>query len=176
MRDMGAVFFDADIDGDLDLFVVSGGNEYVKDNGFYQDRLYINDGQGNFSHTESALPVMRASGSRVIIADYDKDGDTDLFVCGRQVPGRYPEPAESYLLKNLWKETGKLRFEKVSNNDLVSLGMVTDARWSDYDGGRRPGHNYCRRVDASNNTGKPERQFCKEKTFQNPGAYHRLVV
>ena len=132
-EDMGAVFFDADMDGDLDLFVVSGGNEYVKDNSLYQDRLYINDGKGNFSNMESALPDMRASGSRVIAADYDKDGDTDLFVCGRQVPGRYPEPAESYLLKNLWKETGKLRFEKVDNKDLVSLGMVTDACWSDYD-------------------------------------------
>ena len=133
-EDMGAVFFDADMDGDLDLFVVSGGNEYAKDNNLYQDRLYINDGKGNFSHMESALPEMRASGSRVIAADYDKDGDIDLFVCGRQVPGRYPEPAESYLLKNLWKETGKLRFEKVNNEDLISLGMVTDACWSDYDG------------------------------------------
>jgi len=132
-EDMGAVFFDADMDGDLDLFVVSGGNEYIKDNILYQDRLYCNDGKGNFSHMESALPAMRASGSRVIAADYDKDGDTDLFVCGRQVPGRYPEPAESYLLKNLRKESGKLIFEKVDNKDLVNLGMVTDASWSDYD-------------------------------------------
>jgi enediyne biosynthesis protein E4 len=133
-EDMGAVFFDADLDGDQDLFVVSGGNEYVKDNVFYQDRLYINDGKGNFSHKEYALPDITASGSRVIAADYDKDGDTDLFVCGRQVPGRYPEPAESYLLKNFTKETGKLRFEKVRNEELVNLGMVTDACWSDYDG------------------------------------------
>jgi enediyne biosynthesis protein E4 len=133
-EDMGAVFFDADNDGDPDLFVVSGGNEYEKDNALYQDRLYINNGKGNFSRMEYALPDMTASGSRVIAADYDKDGDTDLFVCGRQVPGRYPEPAESYLLKNFWKETGKLRFEKVKNEELVSLGMVTDACWSDYDG------------------------------------------
>ena len=137
-EDMGAVFVDADMDGDPDLFVVSGGNEYVKNNSLYQDRLYINDGKGNFSYMESVLPAMRASGSRVIAADYDKDGDTDLFICGRQVPGRYPEPAESYLLKSLWKETGKLRFEKVNNKDLVSLGMVTDACWSDYDGDGDP--------------------------------------
>ena len=133
-EDVGAVFFDADMDGDLDLFVVSGGNEYVKDNILYQDRLYINDGKGIFTQMDSALPETRASGSRVITADYDKDGDTDLFVCGRQVPGRYPEPAESYLLRNSWKETGRLRFEKVDNKELVSLGMVTDASWSDYDG------------------------------------------
>jgi hypothetical protein len=132
-EDLGAVFFDADLDGDLDLYVVSGGNEYDINNILYQDRLYINNGKGNFSILESALPEARASGSRVIAADYDKDGDIDLFVCGRQVPGRYPEPAESYLLKNCWKETGKLRFEKVINKDLVKLGMVTDASWTDFD-------------------------------------------
>ncbi len=132
-EDIGAVFFDADLDGDLDLYVVSGGNEYNANNILYQDRIYINDGKGNFSIPESALPETRASGSRVIAADYDKDGDTDLFVCGRQVPGRYPEPAESYLLKNCLKETGRLRFEKVNNVDLVKLGMVTDAAWTDFD-------------------------------------------
>ncbi len=133
-EDLGAVFFDADLDGDLDLYVVSGGNEYDLNDVRYQDRLYINNGKGKFSLLESALPEIRASGSRVIQADYDKDGDIDLFVCGRQVPGKYPEPAESYLLKNCWKETGKLRFEKVENKDFVNLGMVTDACWSDYDG------------------------------------------
>lgn len=133
-EDLGAVFFDADLDGDLDLYVVSGGNEYDLNDVRYQDRLYINNGKGKFSILESALPEIRASGSRVIQADYDKDGDIDLFVCGRQVPGKYPEPAESYLLKNCWKETGKLRFEKVENKDFVNLGMVTDACWSDYDG------------------------------------------
>ncbi len=133
-EDMGSVFFDADNDGDLDLYVVSGGNEYPKDNSLYQGRLYINDGKGKFTYALTALPDMTASGSKVIAADYDKDGDIDLFVCGRQVPGRYPEPAESYLLKNQLKETGKLRFEKVINKGLVGLGMVTDAVWSDFDG------------------------------------------
>ena len=132
-EDMGAEFFDADLDGDLDLYVVSGSNEYAKGYNLYQDRLYQNDGKGNFLILESCLPEIRASGSRVKPADYDQDGDIDLFVCGRQVPGRYPESAESYLLKNYWKEDGKLRFEKVNNKDLVSLGMVTDASWSDYD-------------------------------------------
>ncbi|MCG2461498.1 CRTAC1 family protein [Flavobacteriaceae bacterium F89] len=132
-EDMGAEFIDADLDGDLDLYVVSGGNEYDKGIDLYQDRFYTNDGHGNFSLLKSALPRLTASGSRVFKADYDKDDDMDVFVCGRQVPGHYPEPTESYLLKNSWKETGLLRFEKVIVTDLVDLGMVTDASWTDYD-------------------------------------------
>lgn len=132
-EDMGAEFIDADLDGDLDLYVVSGGNEYEKGIELYQDRFYTNDGNGNFSLLQSALPQLTASGSRVIKADYDKDGDMDLFVCGRQVPGNYPEPAESYLLKNNWKEEGVLQFKKVIIKDLMDLGMVTDASWTDFD-------------------------------------------
>ena len=132
-EDLGAVFFDADLDGDNDLYVVTGGNEYDAGLNLYQDRLYQNDGKGNFTKSESALPELTGSGSKVVAADYDMDGDIDLFVCGRQIPGRYPEPAESYLLKNKWKETGKLQFEKVDNKDLTNLGMVTDAIWTDYD-------------------------------------------
>lgn len=132
-EDMGAVFIDADLDGDLDLYVVSGGNEYDKGIDLYQDRFYVNDGNGNFSLLNSSLPALTASGSRVIGADFDKDGDVDLFVCGRQVPGHYPEPSESYLLKNEWKESGELQFEKVDVKDLIDLGLVTDAAWTDYD-------------------------------------------
>lgn len=132
-EDMGAEFIDADLDGDLDLYVASGGNEYDKGIALYQDRFYQNNGEGGFSLNESALPQLRASGSRVIKADYDGDGDIDLFVCGRQVPGHYPRPAESYLLKNNWKETGKISFEKIKNNELTELGMVTDATWTDFD-------------------------------------------
>ncbi|WP_051315572.1 VCBS repeat-containing protein [Arenibacter certesii] len=132
-EDMGAQFIDVDMDGDMDLYVVSGGNEYDKGIDLYQDRLYINDGNGIFSLLKSALPKLTASGARVIMADYDNDGDMDLFVGGRQVPGHYPEPTESYLLKNTWKETGQLKFEKVVINDLIDLGMVTDASWTDYD-------------------------------------------
>ena len=132
-EDMGAVLFDADLDGDLDLYVVSGGNEYDEDSNLYQDRLYLNDGSGNFTLAQNVLPELRASGGKVIQADFDKDGDMDLFVCGRQVPGKYPEPAESYLLKNNFKETGILSFEKVENTDFQKLGMVTDAKWTDYD-------------------------------------------
>lgn len=132
-EDMGAEFFDADLDGDLDLYIASGSNEYDQDSSLYQDRIYINDGHGNFSKSEASLPILTASGSRVKQADYDKDGDIDLFVCGRQVPGNYPKPAESYVLKNNWKEKGSLSFEKVENVDFLNLGMVTDATWTDYD-------------------------------------------
>ena len=132
-EDMGAVLFDANLDGNLDLYVSSGGNEYEEGSSFYQDRLYLNDGTGKFTLAPHVLPELRASGGRVIPADYDKDGDVDLFVCGRQVPGKYPEPAESYLLKNNIKETGKLSFKKVVNEDFKNLGMVTDAKWTDYD-------------------------------------------
>lgn len=132
-EDMGSILFDADLDGDLDLYVSSGGNEYDAGIGLYQDRLYINNGSGIFTISQGVLPELTASGGRVIQADYDKDGDIDLFVCGRQVPGKYPEPAESYLLKNNWKESGTLNFEKILNNDFLKLGMVTDAKWTDYD-------------------------------------------
>ncbi|GGW39560.1 VCBS repeat-containing protein [Arenibacter certesii] len=133
-EDMGAVFFDADNDGDQDLYVVSGGNEFELDSENYQDRLYLNDGNGNFKLSEGALPDINASGSRVKVADYDNDGDLDLFVGGRQVPGHYPEPADSYLLKNQLVETGTLSFVKTDTNVLDKLGMVTDAVWTDFDG------------------------------------------
>ncbi len=132
-EDMGAEFIDADLDGDLDLYVASGGNEYDKGTSLYQDRFYQNDGKGNFLEIKSALPKITASGGRVVKADYDGDGDMDLFVCGRQVPGQYPEPAESYLLKNQYKEQGILKFEKVNNSEFLRLGMVTDASWTDFD-------------------------------------------
>ncbi|WP_176801387.1 VCBS repeat-containing protein [Kriegella aquimaris] len=133
-EDMGAVFFDADNDGDQDLYVVSGGNEFEVGSEAYQDRLYLNTGKGDFELSGDALPKINASGSRVKMADFDGDGDNDLFIGGRQVPGRYPEPAESYLLKNQLMETGNLMFEKSDETLFNDLGMVTDAVWTDFDG------------------------------------------
>ena len=131
-EDLGAVFFEADGDGDLDLYVVSGGNAPEVGDPLLQDRLYLNDGGGGFARTSGALPEIRTSGSRVRPADYDLDGDLDLFVGGRLVPGYYPQPAKSYLLENRGG-----RFTDVTPRlapELVEAGMVTDAAWSDYDG------------------------------------------
>ena len=131
-EDVGASLFDADADGDLDLYVVSGGNEHSAENGMLNDRLYINDGLGQFMKSEDALPDINSSGSKVLPFDYDKDGDLDLLVTGRLVPGAYLASANSFLLKN-----NHGRFEDVTESaapGLKGLGMVTDALWADYDG------------------------------------------
>ncbi|MEM9820802.1 MAG: VCBS repeat-containing protein [Bacteroidota bacterium] len=129
-EDTGALFFDADGDQDLDLYVVSGGNEFNDQAPQYRDRLYLNDGKGNFSHDNQNLPGV--SGSIATAADVDGDGDQDLFVGGRQVPGRYGVGTQSYLLEN---QNGKF-VDKTSDwaPELGSSGMVTDAIWTDLDG------------------------------------------
>ncbi|CAM4125843.1 VCBS repeat-containing protein [Zobellia roscoffensis] len=132
-EDMGALFFDVDNDGDQDLYVVSGGSSYQVGDKAYRDRLYENDGLGNFTQT-NALPNMLVSGSVVTAADYDKDGDLDLFVGGRIRPGEYPLSPESFLLKNSGTGTG-IKFvkdEQSANLDLTNLGMVTSALWTDF--------------------------------------------
>ena len=128
-EDLGLLLFDADNDKDLDLYVVSGSVE-SQDENVYQDRLYVNDGNGVFTLNPDALPEISASGSCVRGADYDSDGDIDLFVGGRVVPASYPAAARSYVLNN---DRGK--FTDVTATvcpELDSLGMITDALWSDF--------------------------------------------
>lgn len=130
-EDIGAVFFDIDNDGDQDLLVVSGGIENTIENKMLKDRLYINDGRGSFSKSEGLLPVYYNSGSVGRPSDFDRDGDLDVFIAGRVVPGKYPLPADSYLLEN---QGGKfVDVTKLAAPELLKLGLVTDAIWSDYD-------------------------------------------
>ncbi len=135
-EDTASAFFDADGDGDQDLYVVSGSNEAPVGSVLYQDRLYLNDGKGAFSKVANALPTETFSGSCVKICDFDKDGKMDVFVGGRAVPGRFPEVSESMILKN---EGGV--FKNVTANiapDFQKIGMVTDLQFGDLDGDGKP--------------------------------------
>jgi enediyne biosynthesis protein E4 len=138
MEDTGATLFDTDGDGDLDLFVVSGGNEVPVGSPLLDDRLYINDGKGKFTNAPTAAIVAdHASGSCVAAGDYDNDGDQDLFVGGRLLPGNFPRTTPGAVLRNESdRKSGKVKFvvaTKDVNPDLREPGMVTDARWADLD-------------------------------------------
>lgn len=131
-EDVGLCLFDADNDGDLDLYCVSGSSEFGTNTSKYQDRFYTNNGKGKFTLQETALPKTESSGSCVISSDFDKDGDLDLFVGGRVSPTLYPMSPRSYLLRN----DGKGKFEDVTTalcDGLDSAGMVTTALFSDFD-------------------------------------------
>ena len=130
-EDMGCLFIDVDGDKDLDLFIASGGNEFKDGNRLLIDRLYINDGQGNFTKNEKALPSIAQSSQCVKASDIDNDGDLDLFVGTRLISGKYTFPATSYLLIN---DNGN--FKKASAETapaLTNLGMVTEAVFTDID-------------------------------------------
>jgi len=132
-EELGALLLDVDGDGDNDLYLVSGGNEFSVDSNVYQDRLYLNEG-GQFHLAADALPKFGKSGSCVRAADYDRDGDLDLFVGGRVLPSQYPLPATSYLLRND-SQPGSVKFS-LANDDapmLKDLGLVCDALWTDFD-------------------------------------------
>ncbi|MGB3076607.1 MAG: VCBS repeat-containing protein [Chitinophagales bacterium] len=129
--EMGVLFFDADGDKDLDLYVATGGSQFNMEDKNYRDHLYLNDGTGKFSSADKALPDLFTSGSCVVAGDYDNDGDLDLFVGGRLTPQHYPTPAKSVILKN---DQGK--FTDVTASVAPSLekaGLVCSALWTDFD-------------------------------------------
>lgn len=131
-EDTDALFVDVDNDKDLDLYVVSGGNEFFGDMEQQDDRLYVNDGKGNFSKDQQALPKMRENKSCVKALDFDGDGDIDLFTAGRVVGYSYGKPARSFLLVNDGKGKFTDETEKLAP-ELATAGMVTSASWADFD-------------------------------------------
>jgi len=133
-EDGESIFFDADADGDLDLYVCSGSIEFSKFSSNYLDKLYINDGKGNFTVSEQILPTQNGyhSSSTVTVADIDGDKDLDLFVGERSIPKNYGDPASGYLLIN--DGTGNF-VEKSAElaSEFLTLGMITDAQFMDID-------------------------------------------
>lgn len=133
---VAAAAFDADQDGDLDLYVVNGSSEWPAGHAAYQDQLYLNDGYGQFLLAQEALPELRSSGSCVVPFDWDQDGDLDVFVGGRVTPDSYPTIPRSYLLENVGG-----RFLDVTDKaggDLATMGLVTDACAADWNQDGRP--------------------------------------
>ncbi|MCW5912137.1 MAG: VCBS repeat-containing protein, partial [Cyclobacteriaceae bacterium] len=132
-EDLATLFFDADNDGDLDLYVCSGGNEFAKISNALADRLYLNQGNGVFIKSPQALPTSVFENSSVVkFADYDLDGDRDLFVGIRSEAFAYGLPVNGYILQN----NGKGKFENVTSEvapGLTKIGMITDATWADID-------------------------------------------
>jgi hypothetical protein len=131
-EDAESIFFDADGDGDLDLYVCSGGVETTRFSPTYLDRLYFNDGKGNFTLSNQKFPTENEyhSSSTVVAADIDNDGDLDLFVGERTIPGAYGDPGSGFLLIN----NGKGHFTEESNRlapKFKKLGMITDAIFID---------------------------------------------
>jgi hypothetical protein len=134
-QDMGMLLFDADRDGDQDLYIARGGYNAKSETSAYRDQFYVNDGKGNFALDSLAFPKNLTSKSCVRAADYDKDGDLDLFVGGRVDPWNYPKPVSSFIYRNDSKN-GKVTFTDVTKQiagELKNIGLVCDAVFSDFD-------------------------------------------
>lgn len=139
-EDAGTLLFDADNDGDLDLYIVRGSAQYPPGDSLYRDLLMINDGSGNFVENRTALPEIRANGSCVKAADFDQDGDLDLFVGSRVLPFNYPKPDSCYILRNE-SANGVPKFIDATsevNADLATAGLISDALWTDFNGDNWP--------------------------------------
>src|SRR5206468_24557 len=134
-EDMGLLLFDADGDGDLDLYIASGSYENAPNSPAYQDKFFLNDGKGNFIEDSTAIPKNLTSKSCVRAVDYDKDGDLDLFIAGRVEPWNYPKAVSSFIYRNDSKN-GVVHFTDVTEQvapALKNVGLVCDALWTDID-------------------------------------------
>lgn len=134
-EDMGTLLFDADGDGDADLYIAAGSAEQPHGTGAYRDRFYLNQ-NGKFILQPQALPEILVSKSCVKAADFDGDGDLDLFIGGRVFPQFYPKSVSSFLLRNDTHKGGAVTFTDVTPQiapDLIEIGMICDALWTDYD-------------------------------------------
>ena len=133
--DRGILLFDADGDGDMDLYISGGGYGMKPNTNAYQDCFYTNDGKGNFKLDSLALPQNYTSKFCVRAADFDHDGDLDLFIAGRVNPGNYPQPVSSFIYRNDSKN-GKIKFTDVTSSvapSLINIGLICDAVWTDFD-------------------------------------------
>ncbi len=142
-HDAAIALFDANGDGLVDVYIASGGyHDFALDNALLQDRLYLNNGNGQFTKTPAALPAMPGSKACVTVCDINADGHPDLFVGGRVLPGRYPETPASYVLMNDGQGGGGLPHfsdkTAIVAPELSKTGMVTDAVWLDLDQDKKP--------------------------------------
>jgi hypothetical protein len=140
-EDLGVLLFDADGDGDNDLFIARGGAQNPLESPMYQDVLCVNDGKGGFKMDTLAIPRETNSGLAAKAADFDGDGDLDLFVGGSMVPRTYPKADRSFILRNDSKGKDQPRFTDVTKAvcpELEYPGMIFDALWTDFDNDNRP--------------------------------------
>lgn len=139
-EDAGSLLFDADGDGDLDLYIARGCAQYPPGHEYYQDQLLLNDGNGDFQATTDVIPDIRANSSAVKAADYDLDGDLDLFIGSRVLPMAYPKADRSYILRND-SSPQQAKFTDVTKAvapQLEYAGLISDALWTDFNGDSRP--------------------------------------